>query len=519
MSWIATSPSRALCAVVFASLLVQACTAAPRDVEPSPSSTAPPIAREFRGVWVATVGNIDWPSAPGLPVEQQKSELIAIMDRAVELRLNSIVFQIRTAADALYASQLEPWSEYLTGRQGQPPSPLYDPLAFAIDAAHARGLELHAWFNPYRARHPSTRSELAPSHIAVTRPDIVRRYGTHLWMDPGEPDVQDHTVSVMLDVVRRYDVDGIHIDDYFYPYREQDSARVEIPFPDEPSWNRYVAAGGSMTRSDWRRDNVDQLVRRLHGEIHDVKPWVKFGVSPIGIWRPGPAPEACCFDAYESIFADARKWLAEGWVDYFVPQLYRTMSDTLMNYGVMLGWWAEQNHHDRHVYIGMIPNRVRTVDRPDGWPPEEIVGQIYVARGHPGAHGHVHFSARSLMRPDSLVAHLKRTVYRTPALVPPSHWLETAQPSAPRATLSFGATASTATVTLEAPPANEHIRLWAVRVRYGDRWTTQVVPVARTRIELSGPAPIREVVVSAVDRSGNEGVPHVLRVAGAAGGG
>src|SRR5690606_35266999 len=184
------------------------------------------------------------------------------------------------------------------------------------------------------------------------------------------------------------------------------------------------------------------LVRRLYCEIHRTKPWVKFGVSPIGIWRPGhpPAPEACCFDAYQQIYADARKWFVDGTLDYFVPQLYRPMADTLMNYGVMLGWWAEQNARGRHMYAGMIPSRVRTERRPDGWPPEEIIGQIYVARGHPGAHGHVHFSARSLMRGE-LPERLARTVYRYPALVPASPWLGRTPPGAPRASLSAGGTA------------------------------------------------------------------------------
>lgn len=432
--------------------LAAGCASSARGPDGSDAAAAPPaVAREFRGVWVATVGNIDWPSVPGLPVDSQKAELVAILDRAVELRLNAVIFQVRTAADALYASEHEPWSEYLTGTMGRAPEPFYDPLAFAVEAAHVRGLELHAWFNPYRARHPSSRSPTSADHISVTRPEIVRTYGTHLWMDPGEPAVQDHTIAVVLDVVRRYDVDGIHLDDYFYPYRERDSTGAEIPFPDDASWSRYVAAAGMLSRSDWRRQNVDRLIERLNGQIHEIKPWVKFGVSPIGIWRPGhpPAPEACCFDAYEQIYADARRWFAEGWVDYFVPQLYRPMADTLMNYGVMLGWWAEQNAHDRHLYVGMIPSRVRTAQRPDGWPPDEIVGQIYVARGHRGALGHVHFSARALMR-DTLGALLARTVYRYPALMPPAPWLDRTPPGAPSATLAAGSAPDGATLVLAA---------------------------------------------------------------------
>ncbi|NJD11100.1 MAG: hypothetical protein FIB01_11930 [Gemmatimonadetes bacterium] len=479
---------------------------APQGQTPALASQdeTPALAREFRGVWVATVDNIDWPSAPGLPTERQQAELLAIMDRAVQLRLNAVIFQVRTQADALYASALEPWSEWLTGTMGQAPSPFYDPLQFAIEAAHERGLELHAWFNPYRAHSPAGRSPISANHISVARPELVRRYGTHLWLDPGEPGVQQHSIDVMLDVLRRYDVDGIHIDDYFYPYREVDSARVEIPFPDDASWQRYLAAGGQLSRSDWRRHNVDQFVARLYAAIKETKPGVKFGVSPIGIWRPGHPAEACCFDAYEQIWADARKWLAEGSLDYFVPQLYRTMADTLMNYGVMLGWWGEQNLRNRHIYVGMIPSSVRSERRPGGWSRDEIIGQIYVARGHPAAQGHVHFSARALMpSPDSLVARLQRRVYRSPALVPVSPWLGTgAPPAAPRIALAPG---NPGQVLLRVQPGdNGEVRSWVVRARYGRRWQVDVVPAGRTEIALLGAAPLTEVAVSAVDRYGYE---------------
>lgn len=482
---------------------VAGCATAPRPVPEAPASGPPPVAREFRGVWVATVNNIDWPSAAGLPADSQKAELLVILDRAVRLRLNAIIFQVRTQADALYESALEPWSEYLTGTMGR--SPGYDPLRFAIDAAHERGLELHAWFNPFRVRTPSVRSAADPAHISVARPDLVRRYGAHLWMDPAEPEVHQRAIDVVLDVVRRYDVDGVHIDDYFYPYRELDSARAEIPFPDDVAWQRYQAGGGRLSRGDWRRQNVDRFVERLYGEVHAVNPAVKVGVSPIGIWRPGHPPEACCFDAYEQIWADARKWLAEGWLDYLVPQLYRQMADTLMNYGVMLGWWAGQNRQSRHLYAGLAPYRVRSPRQPDGWSREEIVGQIYVARGHPGALGHVHFSARSLMAdPDSLVERLGRTVYRAPAIVPLLPWLPRGPaPAAPRISLLPGLAPGGMTLRIE-PAGRAEPRLWVVRARYGDRWHVELLPGGLRDAPLSGDGPLTTVVVSAVDRYGQE---------------
>src|SRR6476469_4909377 len=270
-------------------------------------TTPPPVRREFRGVWVASVQNIDWPSQPGLSTQEQKDELLGILDRAVALRLNAIILQVRPAADALYASPYEPWSEYLSGRMGQAPNPYYDPLEFAVNEAHKRGLELHAWFNPYRAHHPSGKSRPSPDHISVTHPELVKRYGTHLWMDPGEPEVRAHTLKVVLDVVKRYDIDGVHIDDYFYPYKERDRRGNIIEFPDANSYRRYRSAGGQLSRDDWRRANVDSLIHQVYVGIKGIKPWVKFGISPFGLWRPGNRPQATVgFDSYAELYGDSR---------------------------------------------------------------------------------------------------------------------------------------------------------------------------------------------------------------------
>ncbi|MBW3553204.1 MAG: family 10 glycosylhydrolase [Gemmatimonadetes bacterium] len=504
-------------AVAGAALVASACaTAERRPADLTPSYGAPALEREFRGVWVASVANIDWPSRPGLAPDSQRAELLAILDRAAALRLNAVILQVRPGGDALYASSHEPWSEYLTGTMGAAPEPFYDPLRFAIDAAHARGLELHAWFNPYRARHPSATSAISPEHLARRRPELVVEYGAHLWMDPGEPEVLAHSVGVILDVVRRYDVDGVHIDDYFYPYRERDAAGELIPFPDDASWGRYRAEGGTLDRGDWRRDNVDRFVERLYHEVKAEKPWVRVGVSPIGIWRPGHPPGICCFDAYEEIYADARKWLVEGWLDYFVPQLYRPIADTLMPYPLLLGWWAEQNARERHLWPGLIPNRVRASQAEDGWPGDEIVRQVLVARGHPGASGHVHFSARALMRsPDGLNDALSSVAYRTPALAPSAPWLDDGPPAQPRATLVRGAGADEAILGLRAGD-REPPRWWVVRTRRSGRWTVDVVPGARASVRLAGETPLEAVAVSAVDRLGNESALQRLAVPAAA---
>ena len=477
------------------------------------ADAAPAIHREMRGVWVASVSNIDWPSRPGLPVEEQKAELIALLDRAAEIGLNAVLLQVRPAADALYPSELEPWSEYLTGEMGTAPEPLYDPLALAVEEAHRRGLELHAWFNPYRARHPSARSSISESHISRARPDLVRVYGRHLWMDPGEPEVQDRTVAVVLDVVRRYDVDGIHLDDYFYPYKETDLRGDTIEFPDSASFARYRASGGTLGLHDWRRDNVDRLVERLYREIRAEKPRVRFGISPIGTWRPGHPALAGGWDAYGEIFADARKWLLEGWLDYFVPQIYWPIARPDLPFPVMLDWWTEQNPAGRHVWAGLIPDNVGSAGR--GWPASEIVGQVFVTRAQEGASGHVHFSMRSLMPPsdsagaeprDSLVSLLLRGPYSHPALAPASPWLDVEPPAPPRASLGGGAGGA----VLAVEPAGEEAWLWTVRARRGGRWETRIEPGWRRSIPLAGERPDL-VLVSAVDRVGNESEPAVVR--------
>ena len=465
------------------------------------TGAVPPMPREARGVWIATVGNMDWPSRAGLPVDSQKAELRAILDHVVRMRMNLVIFQVRPMGDALYASSLEPWSEFLTGTMGKAPEPFYDPLAFAITEAHARGLELHAWFNPYRARTASARSAIAPTHISRTKPQLVRSYGGQLWMDPGEKQVQDHSLRVIADVVRRYDVDGIPLDDYFYRYLEYRKGRA-IDFPDEPSWRRYRASGGTLSRADWRRRNVDEFVRRLYATVHAIKPQVKLGISPFGIWRPGYPASVRGLDAYVELYADSRKWLNNGWVDYFVPQLYWTIDAQHQGYAALLDWWAGENRHNRHIWAGNAPFLVRGTSQ-KGWPAEEIPQQIGITRDHPGASGNVHFNMTSLLHNRGGVADaLARTAYNYVALMPRSEWLDSAAPPPPHIRLN-GA-------TLEiAAQAGEPAFLYAVRMKLADGWHAETIPAHQARFPIpheQGVAP-KVVSVTAVDRNGNESVP------------
>ena len=275
--------------------------------------------REFRAAWVATVDNIDFPTRKSLTVDQQKAELVQTLELARSLRLNAVIFQIRPQCDALYRSAIEPWSEFLTGEMGKP-QPL-DPLAFLVAEAHKRGILVHAWFNPYRALHPAAKT-VSDNHISKRRPDLVRRYGQHLWLDPTEPEVQRYSLSVISDVVRRYDVDGVHFDDYFYPYPERDAAGARIEFPDDANWQKYRSRAGKLSRDDWRRKNVDDFIAAVGREVRRIKPWVLYGVSPFGIWRPDSEKGISGLDAYSELYADARKWLRDGTVDYLAPQLY-----------------------------------------------------------------------------------------------------------------------------------------------------------------------------------------------------
>src|SRR5258706_8452882 len=304
----------------FVALLV---AAFPGDAAYIHTNLAPPILqREFRGAWLTTLNNIDWPSKPGLPAEEKKRELVRIIERAAQIHLNGVLFQVRPACDAFYASRLEPWSEYLTGDMGNPPAPWYDPLGFAIEEAHKRGLELHAWFNPFRARHVSATNAASPNHISKINPQLVRTYGKDLWLDPGESAARDHTINVIRDVVKRYDLDAVVMDDYFYPYQEKNREGKVIDFPDWPSWNRYHQSGGKLSRDDWRRENINGFIERLYNAVKAEKEYVKVGVSPFGIWRPKYPSQIKWMDAYKDLYADSRLWLQAGWVDYFAPQLY-----------------------------------------------------------------------------------------------------------------------------------------------------------------------------------------------------
>jgi uncharacterized lipoprotein YddW (UPF0748 family) len=469
-----------------------------------------PVDREFRAVWVATVGNIDWPSKQGLSTWEQQRELLAILDRVVALNMNAVVFHIRPGADALYASPYEPWSQYITGRQGRGPEPPWDPLAFAVEQAHKRGLELHAWFNPYRAAY-NRDTAIARTHIAKTNPKLVRQYGRFLWMDPGDPEVRRRSLRAIVDVVKRYDVDGVHIDDYFYPYPENDASGKRIDFPDSETYDKYVASGGKLAKDDWRRSNVDKLIEAMYKGVHAAKPWVRVGISPFGIWRPGNPAQIKGFDAYAEIYADSKKWLQNGWADYFVPQLYWPIAPPDQSFPVLYDWWLSQNTKHRHMWPGLATYRISETGQ-RRITSQEIVAEIDTMRARNTSLGHIHFNMTALMKgPDSLNERLLSR-YAFPALVPASPWLGAKAPGAPSARIVHDT--ATGDLVMRLTPAQgggERVWLWTVRSYANGRWVNEVLPGWLRAHRLAESATSR-AVVTAVSRTGVESRSVEVRV-------
>ncbi|WP_157853713.1 glycoside hydrolase family 10 protein [Thermoflavifilum aggregans] len=382
---------------------------------------------ELRGAWIATVGNIDWPSKPGLPADRQKAEYVQLLDSLQHLGINAVFVQIRPAADAFYASSQEPWSYWLSGEQGKPPYPLYDPLQFMIEEAHKRGMEFHAWLNPYRAVFNIRTSKVAANHITRRSPQWFLAYGDKLYFNPGLPAVWHYLTGIIADVVRRYDVDGIHFDDYFYPYR--------IPGKEFPDQLTYATYGHGMTLDDWRRHNVDTVIEMIHDTIQAIKPWVKFGVSPFGVWRnQSRDPEGSQTYAgqtnYDDLYADVLKWLRKGWIDYVVPQLYWEFGFRAADYGVLLDWWARHTY-GRALYIGMALYRVG--GRGAWSDPDELPRQLLASRSYPQVQGQVYFSASVFYRnPLGFDDSLRHHFYRFPAIVPPMPWKDHIPPASPK---------------------------------------------------------------------------------------
>ncbi|GAA0970001.1 glycoside hydrolase family 10 protein [Actinocorallia libanotica] len=379
--------------------------------------------RQVRGMWISSVYGGDWPGDPEAPVAKKKASYRAMLDTAKAKNLNAVFMQIRPAGDAFYPSSHEPWSVWLTGTPGKDPG--WNPLQFLIDEAHARDLEFHAWFNPYRVGEDNDRAKLAPASPARKNPSWAVKYGKYLWYDPGLPQVQDLATKAVMEVVEKYDVDGVHFDDYFYPYPSDGD------FPDAGTYKKY--GGGFANKGDWRRDNVNKLVERLSTDIKDAKPWVKFGISPFGIWRNKSGhPEGSDtngLDSYAQIYGDTRKWVKEGWLDYVLPQLYWAIGDSRADYATLVAWWSDLvKGTGVQLLIGQAGYRMG--ESSFATKADQISRHLTLNRKYPAVRGDVFFSATDYVRDKKgFVSALLRDHYRTPALIPPSDG--GARPAAP----------------------------------------------------------------------------------------
>ena len=385
--------------------------------------------REFRGVWIATVENIDWPKSNQSGTAAQKEELTRMLDLYQSLHLNAVIFQIRPVADAFYHSKYEPWSFYLTGYGNQAPAPYFDPLAFAVEEAHKRGMEFHAWLNPYRAIIDYRESKNKPLPLTFNKPEWFINYGNNKYFDPGNPEVREYTKKIVADIVQQYDIDAIHFDDYFYPYKIENEK-----FNDDYSFKKFGSKYIEAEKENWRRENVNQIIRELHTTIKGIKPWVQFGISPFGVWRnrevdPRGSDTKAGQTNYDDLYADVLHWMEQRWIDYVVPQIYWHIGHELANYENIARWW-NNNHFNTPVYIGQGIYRINGKKEEKEWKktnPTELENQLLFNKTLKNIEGSVYFSGKTFVEnPLNINEVLKNKFYTTPVL-PAAHEKVTTQ--------------------------------------------------------------------------------------------
>ncbi len=393
-------------------------------------SEAPPK-YEFRAVWIATFHNIDWPSAKGLSPAAQQEEFRALLDRQQANGMNAAVVQVRPCGDALYPSSYEPWSEYLSGTQGEAPTPYYDPLAFMIEEAHSRNMEFHAWINPFRAISHVRFSSVSEDHLWHQKPEWFFQYGDSRYFNPGIPEVRAHISKIIMEIVSKYDVDGVHFDDYFYPYPQPN-----LPFhADKATFRTYGAA--YPTINAWRRHNIDAFIELVSDSMHAVKPHIKLGISPAPVWRnkhqdPAGSETHLGYSTYDHLHADVRKWLQESWVDYVAPQCYYSVDFSSAPYKNLLSWWAD-NTYGRHLYIGHAMYKAKEAKYKAWQREDQIPRQLALNRDFDAVRGSIFYSAGSFEgNPHHLEEKLRFDLFRRPALVPPMAWKDTVVPLPPQ---------------------------------------------------------------------------------------
>ena len=469
----------------------------------------PQIDREFRGVWIATVANINWPSKNNLSTAQQKAEAITLLDLIAANNFNAVIFQARPSSDALYKSNIEPWSFFLTGEVGKAPNPYYDPLEFWITEAHKRGMELHVWLNPFRAHH-TTGGKISSESMTKKMPDeVVKLANGTYWMDPSNDKTQDHVSAIVKDLVKRYDVDGVHFDDYFYPYKSYNDGK---DFPDSERYAKYLKEGGNLSVDDWRRNSVNVFVKRVYEEIKAEKPEVKFGLSPFGIWRPGHPKSIAGMDQYEELYADAKFWLNQGWIDYFTPQLYWKINQTAQSFPVLLGWWESENTKGRHLWPGINIDFGGGSDNID-----ETINQIMITRGIvPEGSGTVHWSIGPLLKYQNLSKALLNGPYKKQALVPATSWLDDTAPETP--IVSTKITNNELQVSWTHPHLDDVFK-WVLFFKYDQGWEYKILDRTQNLAEVSfhllnneKENPLTAVGVTAIDKTGNQSLFEEIKI-------
>ena len=460
--------------------------------------TLPEVNREFRAAWVASVANINWPSKKDLTTDQQKQEAINLLDMLEANNFNAVIFQVRPAGDALYKSNFEPWSYFLTGTEGKAPFPYYDPLEFWVEEAHKRGIELHVWLNPYRAHHSSGGAINNESMVRRSPENIVRLKNGMYWFDPADQKTQDHVSDVVKYIVSRYDIDGVHFDDYFYPYASYNGG---ADFPDNTTWNAYKNKGGSLSRADWRRQNVNKNIERVYKEIKTEKPFVKFGISPFGIWKPGYPAGITGSSQYDELYADAKLWLNKGWVDYFSPQLYWPINSTGQSFPKLLEWWKSENTHNRHLWPGLNTVEVKVADRTT-----EITNQVKMAgdilQNNVGV---IHWSIAGLSKNPSMLSYLKEGPYKNKALIPSMNWIKSDRLAKP--SLYISKTSSEVVMNWNDNKTSSNVAKWILYTRYNNDWETTIMEGTRSKQSISkykDGKSLNAVALKAVDRLGNE---------------
>lgn len=463
------------------------------------AQTLPKIEREFRAVWIASVDNIDFPSAKNLTIEQQKAEIIKDLELARSLKMNAIIFQVRPMCDALYESKIEPWSEFLTGEMGK--AQAFDPLKFIIEEAHKRAILVHAWFNPYRAYHPAAKT-VSENHISKKRPDLIRKYGKYLWLDPTDAEVKKYSLSVVADVVKRYDIDGVHFDDYFYPYVEKDEKGNKIEFPDDANYKKYVQnamkAGtkskgkipSPLSRDVWRRLNVNEFIESVGREIKKIKPEIMYGISPIGVSDVNK----------NELFADAESWLEQGIIDYLTPQLYWKSDRKTREFPLLLKYWESVNPKKRHIWAGIGTYKIPS--KTENFSADEIIKQINYTREIQTTSGNIQFSFKSVASDfDKIQTALREKSYQHDAIIPASPWIKSAKPLAPKVVISKDENFVRANWTERGAKK----AFWfVVYAKDKNGWNYSILPASQRSIALSADRKIEQIIVKSVDRLGNE---------------